>query len=152
MSDFRGVRVDGDQALVDEGGEHVGAIAVARFVDGDPAPHGHAVGDLNEAQEEPPRVDALIRREFAVGVFRGPGDRVANAAARLVCGDGEQPAAGSLPGREQCVGKQGEGPGFVRRARCAARYRRREIAQQQLDEPVLHVQPGQTGWFDDRLA
>lgn len=104
MSDLRGVGIDRDQALRHEGREHARVIAGARLLNGDAAPDGYAVGDLDKTKEESAGVAALFGRKLAEGGFGGAGDRVADAAAFLVRGDGEQPATQPLPGREQCIG------------------------------------------------
>ena len=51
------------------------------------------------------------------------------------------------------MGQQGQGPGLVGGpGRPAFRGVRREVAEQQLDQAVLHGEPGQAGWLDDGAA
>ena len=51
------------------------------------------------------------------------------------------------------MGQQGQGPGLVGGpGRAAFRGVRREVAEQQLDQAVLHGEPGQAGWLDDGAA
>ena len=51
------------------------------------------------------------------------------------------------------MGEQRQGPGLVPGpGRAAVRGTRREVAQQQFDQAVRHVKPGQAGRLDDRPA
>jgi hypothetical protein len=160
VGDLRGVRVHRDQPLVDEPGEHLLRFTAPgpQFTEPDRSPgRRRVIGDLNEAEEQPPRHLLLRRGKAAVHALRGARDRIGDPAAGQVVRHGQRAAAATLPGSEQGVGQQWQRARFVggwnpRPFRRVRRGRRVQVAEQQLDKAFFHVDAGQAGRLGDRAA
>ena len=112
----------------------------------DAARLGRVVGHVDQPQEQPPGDVPLVLVERLVDLVGRPRDRVPDAPAGLVVGHGEPAAMAAVPGGEQGMGQQRQGPGLVGGpGRAAVRGVRREVAEQQLDQAVLHGRAGPGG-------
>ncbi len=113
MGQLDGVPVQGDEAGGGEAFQHVlrvgpqlrsrcGAAGVGRAVSGCDQPQQDTAGDAG-----------LLRRELAVDLFGGAGDRAPHASRLLVRGQGEGASAAPAPGLQQGVRDHRQGPGLV---------------------------------------
>ena len=160
MGDPRGVRVHGDETLADEPAEHVLRITAPgpQFADPDRgAGRRRVVGDVHEPEEQAVRELLLLGGQAVVRGLGGAGQRVPDPAAGQVVGDGQPAATAVFPGREQGMRQQRQrawlvGALFALFALFAGRLGRRQVAEQQLDQALLHVEAGQPGGLRDRPA
>ena len=156
MGDLRAVRVHRDQALVDEPAEQAdgaGTPAV-QFGQPDDAPGRRGVvGHVHQPQEQPPGHFLLFGGKPGEDALGRPGDGVGDPAAGPVVRDRDGAGAAELPGAEQGVREQRERAGLVRarRVRRGPGGLRAQVPQQQLDQPVLHLQVRPPGRLHDRL-
>ncbi|MDQ1014141.1 hypothetical protein QFZ43_000690 [Streptomyces afghaniensis] len=102
------VTVQGDQTGADQALQHVPRAAAEFCPGGRAAGVGRAVARRDQPQQDPPGDTPLLRRQPAVQLLGGGGDRAAYATRLLVRSQGQHPAAAAAPGLQQGVREHGQ--------------------------------------------